>query len=118
MRAFDSNLFVPVCLASTHVSYGSIRTEPVFMLLGQSAAFSGPAQMLGIQMNLGAKLYFDSINAQGGVHGRKIAIQTTDDTYEASTAAENARSRASSREMDLGRPASGAIGIGRRSQIR
>jgi hypothetical protein len=33
-----ANLFVPVCLASTHVAYGSIRMEPVFMILGQTAA--------------------------------------------------------------------------------
>jgi hypothetical protein len=33
-----TNLLVSVCLASTHVSYGSIRMEPVFMILGQSAA--------------------------------------------------------------------------------
>jgi len=33
-----SNLFVPVCLSATHIAYGSIRMEPVFMVLGQSAA--------------------------------------------------------------------------------
>ncbi|PYJ78603.1 MAG: xanthan lyase [Verrucomicrobia bacterium] len=32
------NLFVPICLSATHIAYGSIRMEPVFMILGQSAA--------------------------------------------------------------------------------
>jgi hypothetical protein len=32
------NLFVPVCLSATHIAFGSIRMEPVFMALGQSAA--------------------------------------------------------------------------------
>ncbi len=32
------NLLVPICLAASHISYGSIRMEPVFMVLGQSAA--------------------------------------------------------------------------------
>ena len=33
-----SNLLVPVCLSASHISFGSIRMEPVFMILGQSAA--------------------------------------------------------------------------------
>ncbi|QDT17604.1 FAD-dependent oxidoreductase [Alienimonas californiensis] len=33
-----TNLLVPVCLSATHIAFGSIRMEPVFMVLGQSAA--------------------------------------------------------------------------------
>ncbi|WP_228724224.1 FAD-dependent oxidoreductase [Spirosoma sp. KUDC1026] len=43
------NLFVPVCLSSTHIAFGSIRMEPVFMILGQSAA---TAAVLAMQNNV------------------------------------------------------------------
>lgn len=36
----SNNLLVPVCLSSTHIAFGSIRMEPVFMVLGQSAAIA------------------------------------------------------------------------------
>jgi branched-chain amino acid transport system substrate-binding protein len=52
------------------------------IVLGQSAAFSGPAAQLGIQMNKGAKLYIDQINAAGGVNGHPIELRTLDDGYE------------------------------------
>jgi hypothetical protein len=35
-----NNLFVPVCLSASHIAFGSIRMEPVFMVLAQSAAYA------------------------------------------------------------------------------
>ena len=61
------------------------------ILLGQSAAFSGVAAQLGLQLHAGAKAYFDAVNAQGGVFGRKIEIIQADDKYEADLAAANTR---------------------------
>jgi hypothetical protein len=43
------NLLIPVCLSATHIAFGSIRMEPVFMVLGQSAAI---AAVLSIEKNI------------------------------------------------------------------
>ena len=61
------------------------------ILIGQSAALSGPAQELGLEMRLGAQLYFDQINTAGGVHGRKIELVSLDDGYEPERAAANTK---------------------------
>ena len=61
------------------------------IVLGQSAAFTGPAAQLGVQFNQGAKLFFDQLNAQGGVGKRTVEIRTLDDGYEPDRCAENTR---------------------------
>lgn len=44
-----SNLLVPVCLSASHIAFGSIRMEPVFMVLGQAA---GTAAVQAIEQNV------------------------------------------------------------------
>lgn len=61
------------------------------ILIGQSAALSGPAQQLGTEMRDGAQAYFDHVNAQGGVAGRQIVLKTLDDGYEADRATSNTK---------------------------
>ena len=61
------------------------------IVLGQSAAFTGPAAQLGIQFYQGAKVFFDQVNAQGGVGKRLIEIRKLDDGYEPDRCADNTR---------------------------
>ena len=59
------------------------------IVLGQSAALSGPASALGEQFRRGAKLLFDAVNARGGVNGRVIELLSLDDGYEPDRCAAN-----------------------------
>ena len=61
------------------------------ILLGQSAALTGPAAALGLRLREGAMLHFDRLNAKGGVNGRQIELQSLDDGYEPDRCAENTR---------------------------
>jgi len=57
-----SNIFVPVCLSASHVAYGSIRMEPVFMVLGHSA---GTAAALCVEQGVSVHdLGYDSLKKQ------------------------------------------------------
>lgn len=59
------------------------------IILGQSAAFTGPAAELGIQFQQGAKLWFEQVNAQGGIGGKTLEIRSLDDGYEPDRCAAN-----------------------------
>jgi ABC-type branched-subunit amino acid transport system substrate-binding protein len=59
------------------------------LVLGQSAPNTGPSAQLGIQLNRGARLYFDKVNAAGGINGQKIELRMLDDGYEPARAKAN-----------------------------
>lgn len=81
-------LFVAL-LAMPAVAENGVSEHKI--IIGQSAAFSGPAAQLGIQLHAGAKAYFDHVNSTGGVFGRKIEVIKRDDKYEADIAAANTK---------------------------
>ncbi len=62
-----------------------------FILFGQSAAFTGPAQELGKDMRLGIEAAFHEVNQQGGVYGRRLKLLSLDDAYEPEAAIANTR---------------------------
>ncbi len=68
--------------ASAVAGVGLARAQDSRVILGQSAAFSGPSAQLGTQFHAGAKLWFDQQNAKGGVAGRNVEIRNLDDGYE------------------------------------
>ncbi|MEP7057673.1 MAG: ABC transporter substrate-binding protein [Caldimonas sp.] len=65
--------------------------QPARIVLGQSAALSGPASALGEQFRVGAQLLFEKVNGRGGINGRLIELRSLDDGYEPDRCAENTR---------------------------
>ena len=65
------------------------RAQSGRIVLGQSAAFTGPAAQLGIQMNAGARLYFDAAQCRRAASTAPIELRTLDDGYEPDRCAAN-----------------------------
>ena len=81
--------FSIVAGASTLAGFQYARAQSEApIILGQSAAFTGPAAQLGIQFYEGAKLFLDQYNTQPG---RDVQIRFLDDGYEPERCAENTR---------------------------
>lgn len=51
------------------------------IVVGQVAPFSGPLTPTGTHLRAGAQLYFDAVNAAGGIHGSKLRLESRDDGY-------------------------------------
>lgn len=83
--------FVQSLSATALGSWGLAQAQELgsVVRLGQSTALTGPLGDLGQAMHQGSKLYFDIVNAKGGVNGRKIELVTQDDGYDVKRALAN-----------------------------
>jgi branched-chain amino acid transport system substrate-binding protein len=79
----------PAITISALPAGAEVGVGPRSILIGQSAAFSGPAAELGREFRAGAHEVFDQVNAQGGIHGRQIVMVYRDDRYEPALARRN-----------------------------
>lgn len=84
-----SALALTACAWSAHaVDAGVTDTE---IRLGASAVLSGPLGPQTAEYGAGSRLYFDAVNQNGGIHGRKISYTTLDDAFDVKQAVENTR---------------------------
>src|SRR3954471_11653007 len=80
MRSWITRRTLGALLACAVLGAGALPAH-ADIVIGQVAPLSGVLASTGQQMVLGGKLYFDSVNAKGGVNGQKLRVVVVDDAY-------------------------------------
>ncbi len=88
-HALRQTLAAAALLLASALSFGQDGVSKTHILLGQSLPLTGPGSSLAKPFHQGAKMYFDRVNAAGGIHGRQIELVTLDDEGYAATTAAN-----------------------------
>jgi branched-chain amino acid transport system substrate-binding protein len=83
--------FGVLLLLSASLSWAEEGITEKEILVGMSNAQTGPVFELGVAMKEGATVYFNKVNAAGGVQGRKIKLLVYDDRYEFTKVISNTR---------------------------
>jgi ABC-type branched-subunit amino acid transport system substrate-binding protein len=81
-------VMAPAAIAAASADQGVTDRE---IIIAQTAGFTGAVAGGVTEMTNGAKLYFDAVNANGGIGGRKIVLGSLDDKFDPKLSAENAR---------------------------
>ncbi|MCZ8103408.1 MAG: ABC transporter substrate-binding protein [Burkholderiales bacterium] len=99
-------------VARAHKRYGPGVTDAEIRI-GQTMPFSGPVSMLGV-LGKTSGAYFDKLNAEGGINGRRVKLLSFDDAYSPPRAVEGTRRLVEQEEVlpidqTIGTPTSIAI---------
>jgi ABC-type branched-subunit amino acid transport system substrate-binding protein len=76
---FAALLTLPVSPAFGQTTPGVTENE---ILIGSCSALEGPSHFLGVETVTGAKAYFNLVNEEGGINGRKLKLISADDSYD------------------------------------
>src|SRR6204780_3874791 len=90
MRIVTLNAVLGLCLfsalfigtASPTFGQGTPGVSENEVLIGSCSALEGPSHFLGVETVTGAKAYFNLVNEEGGVNGRKLKLISMDDSYD------------------------------------
>ena len=89
IRSLTRAFMLAVLACSSPAAQAQDGVSKSTLVLGQSLALTGPGSSLAQPFYAGAKLYFDRVNAAGGVNGRKIDLVTLDDRGNPATTVAN-----------------------------
>ncbi len=89
--AFREALALSFCLLGASGAGAQTGVTPSSIVIGQTGVFSGPVAEPALQYRAGAQIYFDEVNAKGGIAGRKIRLVSYDDKFDPKLAAENTK---------------------------
>ncbi len=92
MRGLTKRLVAALlCMAAWGAGAAEPGVSDKEVVIGQSITLQGGKNAYGVAARDGMLLYLDTVNADGGVHGRKLVMRTLDDDNSAKTADANAR---------------------------
>lgn len=84
-------LLVTTSTTSATIGRAQTQTGSSEIVIGMSAALSGPSAALGRGMRVGVEAYLKRVNDNGGLQGRRVRLVALDDSYQADPVEENMR---------------------------
>src|SRR5439155_20338694 len=82
MASMKRNLMALLACALSSVAVAETGVSNDRILLGQAAGFTGSVAGTVKELTAGAQAYFAYVNKAGGVHGRKIVLESADDGFD------------------------------------